>query len=53
MSDIQMSLVEHLTELRKRLLLSISALIVFSIGSYLFAERIIDILTHPVGKELV
>ncbi|SJZ89149.1 twin arginine targeting (Tat) protein translocase TatC [Selenihalanaerobacter shriftii] len=53
MSDIQMSLVEHLTELRKKLLISIGVLVIFSIGSYLFAEQIIDILTHPVGKKLV
>jgi len=53
MPNTEMSLVEHLTELRKRLLISIGALVVFSIGSYIFAEEIIAILTKPVGKELV
>jgi sec-independent protein translocase protein TatC len=53
MSDTGMSLVDHLDELRSKLLISIAALIVFSIGSYLFVDEIMKILTDPVGKELV
>ncbi|SJZ57382.1 twin-arginine translocase subunit TatC [Selenihalanaerobacter shriftii] len=53
MSNEEMSLVDHLTELRKRLIIAIGVLIVASIGSYIYSSQIIEILTNPVGKELV
>ncbi|MCK8816092.1 twin-arginine translocase subunit TatC [Natroniella sulfidigena] len=53
MSDTQMSLVEHLGELRKRLLIAIGAIIVLALGSYVYATEIIDFLIEPVGQELV
>lgn len=53
MSDVQMSIVDHLTELRKRLVLSLGILVISAIGSYFYAPEIIEILTKPVGKKLV
>lgn len=49
----EMTLVGHLTELRKRLLISLGLLIICGIGSYVFAPKMIEILTKPVGKKLV
>ncbi len=44
----EMSLVEHLTELRRRMMFSILALIVLSSISYLFAEQIYNFLIQPL-----
>ena len=52
-TETKMSLVDHLGELRIRILISVGALVIFSIVSYIFASDIIDVLTSPVGKELV
>ncbi len=48
-SEQEMSLVEHLTELRSRLLKSIAVVLIFSIGAYVFSERLMEFLTVPVG----
>lgn len=48
-----MSFVEHLEELRKRILISISLVLIFSIASYFFVPDIIKFLTKPVGTRLV
>jgi sec-independent protein translocase protein TatC len=44
-----MSFLEHLEELRKRLIKSISSILAFSIIIYFFSEKIINYLAQPVG----
>jgi len=46
----QMKLVEHLTELRRRIIISLIAIIGFSIIGYAFAEQLIEVLTVPIGE---
>ena len=46
----QMTLVEHLTELRRRIIISLIAIIGFSIIGYAFAEQLIEVLTVPIGE---
>ncbi|OCL27738.1 twin arginine-targeting protein translocase TatC [Orenia metallireducens] len=53
MEDMQMSIIEHLAELRKRIVISIGGLIFFSILGYSFITDILKIFTKPVGKDLV
>jgi sec-independent protein translocase protein TatC len=45
----EMTLLEHLTELRDRLIRTCIALLLTSLVSFLFADRLIDILTVPLG----
>ena len=47
MSDQQLTLVQHLGELRKRLFISVLALLVGSAVSFAFFKQIIDILIRP------
>ena len=47
MSDQQLTLVQHLGELRKRLFISVLALLVGSAVSFGFFKQIIDILVRP------
>lgn len=49
MEDKELTLVEHLTELRTRLLISIGAVLLFSIVGYVYAEETINFLARPVG----
>lgn len=45
-------LLDHLIELRQRLIWSVAAFIVAFIGSYFVAKYIYDFLTHPLAVEL-
>lgn len=45
-----MSYVEHLTELRKRLIISLAALLVGTVIGFLFMDTLIPWLTAPVGQ---
>ncbi|NMC46259.1 MAG: twin-arginine translocase subunit TatC [Chloroflexi bacterium] len=40
---------EHFEELRKRLLLALIALVIATVVSFFFAEKVVDVLTQPVG----
>jgi sec-independent protein translocase protein TatC len=44
-----MSFLDHLEELRRRLIKSIASILIFSIVIYAFAEKIINYLVTPVG----
>ncbi len=47
-----MPLTEHLTELRKRILVSLAALFVVFIGVFNYSEKIFDVVTFPLRAEL-
>ncbi len=47
-----MPLTEHLTELRKRILISLAALFVVFIGVFNYSEKIFDVVTFPLRAEL-
>jgi sec-independent protein translocase protein TatC len=51
-ADGRMTLVEHLRELRNRLLISMAAVVVFAIIAYAFHARITDFLEHPAQVAL-
>lgn len=44
----EMTLLEHLTELRRRLIYSLSAVLIMSIAAYGFADEILEILARPL-----
>jgi sec-independent protein translocase protein TatC len=46
----EMPFLDHLEELRIRLIKSIAAVLVFSIAAFVFSERIMNLLAKPVGK---
>lgn len=46
----ELPLMEHLEELRKRLLISIVVIMVFSIVSIIFIDKILALIAAPVGK---
>jgi sec-independent protein translocase protein TatC len=48
----RMPLIEHLIELRKRLMWSMGALVVAFVGCYLVAEPIYQFLVHPLAEML-
>jgi len=48
--DTQMSLVDHLQEFRKRLLIAIVAVAVGSTISYFYASELVQYITAPAGK---
>lgn len=50
MEDRPMTIVEHLEELRKRLLYSLAAFALATIASYAFVERILAVVLRPVGQ---
>src|SRR3546814_1208832 len=49
MEDRPMTLIEHLEELRRRLLISIAAFLVGMIGGWLFVDRVLGALIRPIG----
>ena len=53
MEDKKMTLVEHFAELRKRIIIIIVFVIIFSVISYIYVEEIIDFLTRIMDEELV
>ncbi len=46
----EMSFLEHLEELRRRLLKSMAAVLICAIGGYYFSEQIIDYFTSPLPQ---
>ncbi|SPQ00165.1 Sec-independent protein translocase protein TatC [Candidatus Sulfobium mesophilum] len=52
MEDSKMPLTEHLTELRKRILVSLMALFVVFVGVFNYSEKIFDVVTFPLRAEL-
>ena len=46
----RMTLVDHLEELRRRLLLAVAALAITTIGSLFFADQLIGFLATPIGS---
>jgi len=53
MQDRKMSLIGHLEELRRRLIICIVSVLVCSIFSYVYAEKILAILKRPFPHSLV
>jgi len=49
-SELEMTLVEHLTELRSRLIKALVSVFIFSILAYFFSEELVDYLSQPVGE---
>jgi sec-independent protein translocase protein TatC len=50
MKDRRLSFVEHLEELRRRLVICLAAVFLFSLASYFYAGNILSLLMKPVGK---
>lgn len=50
LSDIELPLIEHIAELRKRLLTIVGVVIAGTIGSYLYIEKLIELLLAPVRE---
>lgn len=48
--DKPLALIHHLEELRRRIILSLVSVFIFSIISYLFVPKVIQIISRPVGK---
>ncbi|MBP2649585.1 MAG: tatC [Firmicutes bacterium] len=49
-ADGEMSLVDHLQELRQRLIICIVAVAIASSAAYLYAPELVHLVTQPVGK---
>lgn len=50
MENIQLSFVQHLDELRKRIIICLLGIVAASIGSYFFVGKLIPYLAEPVGR---
>ena len=48
LSDIELPLIDHVAELRKRLLTIVGVVIAGTIGSYIYIEKLIELLLAPV-----
>ncbi len=51
--DSRMGLLEHLGELRTRLIWVVGALLIGTLVSFIFVERLLAIITEPVGEALI
>lgn len=51
--ESRMGLMEHLGELRTRLIWVVGALLIGTLVSFVFVERLLAIITEPVGKSLI
>jgi len=47
------SLISHLEELRKRIICSLFTILIFSVISFFFKEKILSFLTKPLGQKLI
>jgi sec-independent protein translocase protein TatC len=52
-TDRELSLIEHLTELRTRLTWAVLALLVATVASMLFAEQLLKLLMIPLGDSIL
>src|SRR3989304_7278890 len=52
MEEIKMTFIEHLEELRKRILWSLAAILICFIVTYNFSKRIFDFLMKPIIENL-
>lgn len=52
MPDEKMPFTEHLTELRKRIIVSLAALLIGFVVSFSYSEEIFDVLTLPLRSEI-
>ena len=52
MSDNEVSLTEHLTELRQRLIYALLAVIIAFAGCFVFSELLFDIIRRPIAPFL-
>ena len=50
MDDLKLPIIDHIAELRKRLIIIVSIVIAGTIGSYIYIETLIDLLLDPVRK---
>lgn len=50
--DGNMTLFEHLRELRYRLVLACLAILVFTIAAFVFNQQLVDLLTHPYNRAI-
>ncbi|NOX97117.1 MAG: twin-arginine translocase subunit TatC [Nitrospirae bacterium] len=50
MSDRRLPLVEHLAELRRRLIICLASIFIFALLSYFYAQKILALLMKAVGK---
>ncbi len=49
MADVQMTLIEHLDDLRSRLIRAIVVIAILAVGAYIFRNEIMAVLTRPLG----
>ena len=52
LADGKMSIIEHLAELRRRLIVCIAALVVAFAAAYTFSEQILHVLVAPIQKAM-
>jgi len=50
LDDLKLPIIDHIAELRKRLIIIVSIVIAGTIGSYIYIETLIDLLLDPVRK---
>src|SRR5258706_12946073 len=48
-----MTLVDHLAELRRRIAISVGALVVGTVVGFLLSEKLLDILRAPIGNQVL
>jgi len=50
MNDARMTFVEHLVELRVRLMKGLIAIVVFSVAGYIFKDAVLNVIKRPLGE---